>query len=1158
MVSDAAMKCFTRLCWASIALSSLWLTKAFAYESSGSMVVWHSQPVKPGQMVLLYGEGLHEVSISVRRLEDLSPESPRDSHTEQLSSLDLSGDWQKAQLIQPRRYSVKVLLPADLQPGIYALRIQRETQTQIVLVNAPMVWWTRGADTMIANPNGEFRVFGLGLGWNGIRQPLAGIPPGVERTRIVLKGPETLELVSEEADLYSLRAKLPKELPEGDYELWVHNGCGGREAWSRCPHPLTVRDQTPWPTREYNVLRLGARGDGKTDDTDAIQMVLDQAGRDGGGVVYFPSGEYRFSRTLTIPRRVMVRGESKESTLLYWVNPHFKLMRSVIHGECHFGLEDLTVWYVGAQYGINNMASSDKKSGGGNTLYNTDNRPPHWQEGDVILRNVVIRWQPYVGRPGWGQLNDRLQLYKQLNAQSLDAAGTGVAVWLCGRDIRIENSDIMAGGFPLLFSFFSDGSVVRNNTLHIGSGGLIWASRGRKCLWENNRMIGGETSRAGWSTKANPYYDQNYVRGNTVEFAQTADYEIFGSDGSSPVYYGAVQAIDGVKLTLAKPVRGWNWEPGGHMVFVLHGKGKGQARSVIDCEGTTLEIDQPWNIPLDETSVIGINHSLRQWLVVGNRFADGSSMQMYGLSHEVLFAENELERVGGSQEASLRFLGFQHVDGPEGTEPSYFCQMLGNRLGGSRLDSRRFQSGGNAIELHGGDPPKEDQRPSLMNASVLRGNQVRSGPIQITTNSGATTTRAEDIVIEDNQISDSPEGITVGAMTAGVSLRNNLMKSVRVPLAGRGIPDIWLEDRERLEYYFDAVDGLLKRLSVTPPDRLFTSRKEAIRRLGQPGSESFLTTLKRGLAEEVLQQLKPPHHPEIARVMLGVSVESSGHGTLHSILDAGSGGMGTLALNVIHEGELPVRCRVEPEWPKDWAGMPATTTAPPGSSHPVTLIVNVPKDCKGTYTLPAKITLEVGQAEMSWDIALTVGSGIIGDWLVIGPERKGPHRNRVWSFDEIATSPKPEFASNRLSQWDFEKPERIGNEMFHWKPVADARPLDFTKHLVMPMNLAKDEVVCAYAVTVVDASDDLWIEWTATYQGPGNSHELQFYLDGAELPDLRLGRESWSPKRLPMKIAKGRHTMLVSAQDKKTPPNVLLSIRELGTPSGGRITISTN
>jgi hypothetical protein len=66
--------------------------------------------------------------------------------------------------------------------------------------------------------------------------------------------------------------------------------------------------------------------------------------------------------------------------------------------------------------------------------------------------------------------------------------------------------------------------------------------------------------------------------------------------------------------------------------------------------------------------------------MVGNQIADGDSMQMYGLNHEVVFAENQLERVGGSSEAALRFLAFQHTsDGPEAAEPSFFSQMLGKR-----------------------------------------------------------------------------------------------------------------------------------------------------------------------------------------------------------------------------------------------------------------------------------------------------------------------------------------------------------------------------------------------------------------------------------------------------------------------------------------------
>ena len=42
----------------------------------------------------------------------------------------------------------------------------------------------------------------------------------------------------------------------------------------------------------YNVLDYGARGDGKTNNTRAINAAIDAAAKNGGGTVYFPAGDY--------------------------------------------------------------------------------------------------------------------------------------------------------------------------------------------------------------------------------------------------------------------------------------------------------------------------------------------------------------------------------------------------------------------------------------------------------------------------------------------------------------------------------------------------------------------------------------------------------------------------------------------------------------------------------------------------------------------------------------------------------------------------------------------------------------------------------------------------------------------------------------------------
>jgi hypothetical protein len=58
----------------------------------------------------------------------------------------------------------------------------------------------------------------------------------------------------------------------------------------------------------YNVREFGAKGDGVTDDTTAFQTALDKAGKEGGGVVHAPRGNYLFKGHLNVPNAVTLEG----------------------------------------------------------------------------------------------------------------------------------------------------------------------------------------------------------------------------------------------------------------------------------------------------------------------------------------------------------------------------------------------------------------------------------------------------------------------------------------------------------------------------------------------------------------------------------------------------------------------------------------------------------------------------------------------------------------------------------------------------------------------------------------------------------------------------------------------------------------------------------
>ena len=59
---------------------------------------------------------------------------------------------------------------------------------------------------------------------------------------------------------------------------------------------------------QWNVLAFGAKGDATTDNTAAFQDALNAAGEAGGGIVFAPTGRYRFEGELRLPQQVTLRG----------------------------------------------------------------------------------------------------------------------------------------------------------------------------------------------------------------------------------------------------------------------------------------------------------------------------------------------------------------------------------------------------------------------------------------------------------------------------------------------------------------------------------------------------------------------------------------------------------------------------------------------------------------------------------------------------------------------------------------------------------------------------------------------------------------------------------------------------------------------------------
>jgi len=72
-----------------------------------------------------------------------------------------------------------------------------------------------------------------------------------------------------------------------------------------------------WP-QTYNVraIQFGAKGDGSTDDTGAIQNAINAANTAGGGPVYFPAGTYKISSALTLYNNITLAGDGRAVTII--------------------------------------------------------------------------------------------------------------------------------------------------------------------------------------------------------------------------------------------------------------------------------------------------------------------------------------------------------------------------------------------------------------------------------------------------------------------------------------------------------------------------------------------------------------------------------------------------------------------------------------------------------------------------------------------------------------------------------------------------------------------------------------------------------------------------------------------------------------------------
>ncbi|WP_440134491.1 glycosyl hydrolase family 28-related protein [Chitinophaga sancti] len=671
----------------------------------------------PGQTVLIRGEYMDQVAkIEVGRLADERVDNTTPSYVS-LPAADHLPDPKSSKIsagermmavdkIQQNEQSVKVIIPATFQQGVYCVRMtDNKGSVSGFYVNVPIVNWVISDDGYNAAAAGDvLRIQGKNLFRKG----------GKGQVMLINAGKTIPVKVDSVYDDYSVKVNIPTTIQQGKYQLFYHNGSGGKTAWS-APLSINIVNKELWKTQVYNVKTYGAKGDGSQDDTEAFKRTLSAAG--DGGIVNIPAGNYVLSDGFNIPTGVMIKGQ--KGTVL-----NFKPVsaQTLFSGSDHFGITDLSI-QAGRAFGI---------------IMNSGN-------GHVILERLTV-------------------LQDIGNAVSeLDSKWNKTGIQLKGPGIRLRDCVFKSAG---MFSFIGVSGFIQRCRFEKTGGSLktYMKIHPQGLIFEDCHK---QTNGYGYGATVNESYDLYEAR-NITPFNYINDREVMTLDGGSGGYFGKVGSVSGNSITLAADGKTFQWAANkwiGGGLFIIDGKGAGQFRRIVKHTMDRIELDEPFLVPPDTGSEISITTIRDHLYFVNNSATDAGAYQFYGSAQNCVIAGLKMQRSAGIV-GKGSYLNY-------GRQPNWYIDIVNCELSDGtytpQLDQKDRFRGEQQINIIGSGYT------GLNIGSLVRGN-VLSGKSYIRVSPGGEINDVQDAIIEGNKVSGAKNGLAiygVGRVISNLFIHDN-------------------------------------------------------------------------------------------------------------------------------------------------------------------------------------------------------------------------------------------------------------------------------------------------------------------------------------------------------------------------------------------------
>ena len=623
----------------------------------------------PGDAVLISGENLgnvvtdvevmpYTVSSADRKYYDYLAYNTSGVVNGTYSADPSAIDWVQAKsvavsIVQTTEDSVKFVLPkkdenGDPMPqGIYAVRItgidENTNKVQkTLLINAPNIDYTVGDDGKRVSQGGYIEVVGKNLVFPISNTETNKNYSNLKALLVNKNGAEVKELgVQTVFSNYNVRLSVPQDTPKGEYELWLYSGYG----WS-VPYKITVDEsveQTLLNMPQVNVLDniytgTAITGSKEQNVTPNVQKLLDVLGGQGGGVLYFPKGIYRFTQPIIVPENVSIVGESTEETIFIWTSfnwAHRKLPTYLIGATQNTVIKNLDI-YVHRTGGVISFFGKtienvyiDSVRTFSQRLSGTTTSGGHSGSFYTITELQILNATESMGWTIWTDDTAALTNFQLKNSDFNNYASS----YADAKGMRLTYGSSKSSYYQIYDTKFAcgwspgqgDKVIVRN----FDFSGACFAITGRGVL-----------------------YDNNYIHDDT-----TNNRELFVADLSPSIskFTGMYKdTSDTSNKTYFLPLGNRNAQNLVNMqIYVVTGQGSGQTRIASNVEETTVSgvykvtLDSAFTVEPNRNSGVIMRRSRESMYFTGNRFYNGSSVGYYGGVAGVVFDSNTYQRVGG-------------------------------------------------------------------------------------------------------------------------------------------------------------------------------------------------------------------------------------------------------------------------------------------------------------------------------------------------------------------------------------------------------------------------------------------------------------------------------------------------------------------------------